>query len=140
MIVLKTIGFVGAGLLVGCSTLKDSVILSAGTGLLIGAVAGAQAPGDRGENSLKGGVLGGVLVGFAGYAIHQSLEKRDDRVRRETLMNLEHYEVLGFDKKRAEMSPMNDGRCYTSQEVDGRIVSIPCRYLQPGEVGDGARR
>lgn len=113
----------------GCATLKDSLILGAGSGVVAGAIAGGQFKGDRGENAIKGAVIGGVLFGLASYVIHGSLEKRDANVRRETLMNLEHYEVLGFEGASLESSKISGGKCFTTKEVDGRVVSIPCSLV-----------
>lgn len=112
----------------GCSTLRDSLILGAGTGLVAGGIAGGQMNGDKTENAIKGAVIGGVALGLVSYAIHESLESRDARVRRETLMNLEHYDVLGFDgaSTDAERGQARSGKCFTTKEVDGRKVSIPC--------------
>lgn len=110
----------------GCSTLRDSLILGAGTGVVVGGIAGGQMSGDRGENAIKGAVIGGVAAGLASYVIHEALEKRDASVRRETLMNLEHYDVLGFDGLNASPDRDRSGKCFTTQEVDGRIMSIPC--------------
>lgn len=73
-----------------------------------------------------GVVIGGVAAGLASYAIHGALEKRDANVRRETLMNLEHYDVLGFEGLSANPGGDRSGKCFTTQEVDGRIMSIPC--------------
>lgn len=106
----------------GCSTLRESLILGAGAGAVVGGIAGGQNAGDRGENAIKGAVIGGVVAGLASYVIHGAIEKRDANVRRETLMNLEHYDVLGFEGLNANRS----GKCFTTQEVDGRIMSIPC--------------
>lgn len=63
------------------------------------------------------------------YLIHGSLEKRDANVRRETLMNLEHYEVMGFENLRTSSDKKSSSNCFTTREVDGRLVSIPCRYI-----------
>ena len=110
----------------GCASLRDSLILGAGTGAVVGGIAGGQSSGDRGENAIKGAVIGGVAAGLASYVIHGALEKRDANVRRETLMNLEHYDVLGFDGLNANPISDRSGKCFTTQEVDGRIMSIPC--------------
>jgi hypothetical protein len=110
----------------GCSTLRQSLILGAGTGAVIGGIAGGQSSGDRGENAITGAVLGGIAAGLASYVIHGALEKRDANVRRETLMNLEHYDVLGFDGLNVNPGGERSGKCFTTQEVDGRIMSIPC--------------
>lgn len=110
----------------GCASLRDSLILGAGTGAVVGGIAGNQMSGERGENAIKGAVIGGVAAGLLSYVIHESLEKRDANVRRETLMNLEHYDVLGFDGMNAKSGGDRSGKCFTTQEVDGRIMSIPC--------------
>lgn len=127
------LGLVSGLILNGCSTLRDSLILGAGTGVVVGAVAGNQIEGDKSENAIKGAVIGGVVFGLASYLIHGSLEKRDANVRRETLMNLEHYEVLGFEGLNSNMSEPNSGKCFTTKEVDGRVVSIPCNLVNDGD-------
>ena len=106
--------------------MRDSLILGAGTGAVVGGIAGNQMSGDRSENAIKGAVIGGVAAGLASYVIHGALEKRDASVRRETLMNLEHYDVLGFDGVSSKSDSDRNGKCFTTQEVDGRIMSIPC--------------
>lgn len=113
----------------GCSTLRESLILGAGAGAVVGGIAGSQISGDRSENAIKGAVIGGVAAGLASYLIHEALEKRDARVRRETLMNLEHYDVLGFEGLNANPDGDRSGKCFTTQEVDGRIMSIPCELV-----------
>lgn len=124
----------------GCSTLRDSLVLGAGTGAALGGVAGAQIDGDRSENALKGAVIGGIVGGIASYVIYGSLESRDARVRKDTLLNLEKYDVLGRDSvmdSGQHRSKTND-KCFTTREVDGRVMSIPCRYVDdPNDSGDG---
>ncbi|MBY0315902.1 MAG: hypothetical protein K2Q26_10305 [Bdellovibrionales bacterium] len=85
------------------------------------------------ENAIKGAVLGGVVMGLTSYLLHESLEKRDANVRRETLMNLEHYDVLGVEKMSPGLSLGRSGRCFTTKEVDGRIVSLPCHYVNDSD-------
>lgn len=111
----------------GCASLKDSLILGAGSGAVIGSAIGNQNSSDRSEGTIKGAVIGGVVGGLASYLIHGSLEKRDTNVRRETLMNLERYEVLGIDGlTNSGVTERTNGKCFTTREVDGRLVSIPC--------------
>jgi hypothetical protein len=90
---------------------------------------------------VEGAVLGGVVGGLASYFIYGSLESRDARVRKETLLNLEKYDVLGRDGVQAERAtsgpPAAGDKCYTTREVDGRLVSIPCRYVDDPNDGDG---
>lgn len=113
--------------MLGCSTLRDTLILGAGTGVIIGGIAGHQIDGEKDENTIKGAVVGGVVFGLASYLIHGALEKRDANVRRETLMNLEHYDVLGFENLNTQ--PNDSGKCFTTREVDGRMASIPCSLV-----------
>lgn len=126
-------------ILSGCATLKDSLILGASTGLVVGGIAGGQLPGnDHEENVLKGAVIGSIIGGLASYAIHGSLESRDSRVRKETLLNLEKYDVMGRDGIMPvdNSSTLKGDKCYTTREVDGRLMSIPCRYVDdPSDSG-----
>lgn len=130
------VGIVSGLILNGCATMRDSLIIGAGTGVVSGAVFGSQLDGDRNENAIKGAVIGGVIGGLTSYLIHGSLEKRDAEVRRDTLMNLEQYEVMGVDSK---IKPNTQGRnrngkCYQTREVDGRTVSVPCYLVNENEV------
>jgi len=99
--------------------------------LIAGGIIGNQSQGDQGENVIKGALLGGVALGLTSYVIHHSLEKRDQRVRRDTLMNLERYEVYGFDGVPKE-EKIFSGKCFTTQYVDGEKVMIPCSLLRDG--------
>lgn len=71
-----------------------------------------------------------MIGGLASYLIHGSLEKRDANIRRETLMNLERYEVLGVEGlSDSRANERASGKCFTTREVDGRLVSIPCNLV-----------
>lgn len=115
----------------GCASLRDSLVIGAGTGVAAGAIAGSKIGNDSTENAVKGAVIGGLVGGLASYLIHGSLESRDEGVRKETLMNLEHYEVMGFDKPYSSKAQGNkrNGKCYQTREVDGRTVSVPCSLV-----------
>lgn len=122
----------------GCATLKDSLILGAGTGLIVGGIAGNQSDGDKSENVLKGAVIGGVVGGLASYFIHGSLESRDARVRKDTVLNLEKFDVMGRDTTSitGTKSSGSGDKCFATREVDGRDVLIPCRYLNDGDLNE----
>jgi hypothetical protein len=109
--------------------MRESLILGAGSGALIGGVVGNNSGAGGSENVIKGAVIGGAVMGLASYLLHNSLEKRDANTRRETLMNLEHYEVLGVEGITSKVSQGRSGRCFTTKEVDGRTVSIPCHLV-----------
>lgn len=82
------------GSMVGCATMKQSLIVGASSGAATGAMAGSTiADKNKGQASLQGALIGGAIGGIASYFIHGHLDKRDDRVRRETLFNLEKFNV-----------------------------------------------
>lgn len=76
----------------GCATMSDSVILGIGTGAATGAVLGTQMRGES-DKAGAGAAIGAALGGLGAYFIHKGLSNRDERTRRETLLNLEKYEV-----------------------------------------------
>lgn len=80
--------------MVGCSTMRESLIVGAGTGAATGAI-GASSLADRnkGQAALQGALIGGAIGGIASYFLHKGMDKRDDQVRRETLFNLEKFNV-----------------------------------------------
>ncbi len=99
-IIVKWIQFFAlssALLLGGCASTKGSVLLGGLTGATVGAGTGAAlAPRKKGKVALKGALIGGALGLAASYFAHQALEKRDRRVRRELLFNLENFGVDGL--------------------------------------------
>jgi hypothetical protein len=80
--------------LVGCSTMRESLMVGAGAGAATGAI-GAYAMSDRnkGQAVLQGALIGGAVGGIASYFLHNGLEQRDDRTIRDTLFNLEKFNV-----------------------------------------------
>ncbi len=121
-------------LLGGCASLRNSLILGTGAGIAAGVITGSRIGQDSTENAIKGAVIGGLVGGVASYLIHGSLEDRDERVRRDTLMNLENYEVMGVDGYTSRSrSGGRDGKCYRTREVDGRTVSVPCALAGSSE-------
>ncbi len=79
----------------GCSTLSDSLIVGVGTGAAAGAVVASNLNGGRSEQALTGAAIGAAMGALGSYLIYGGLQKRDYRVRRETLLNLERYDVSG---------------------------------------------
>jgi hypothetical protein len=77
----------------GCSTMKKSLTLGISTGAVTGAMTGASLSKNRGQGALNGALIGGVISGIASYFIHNKLEKRDQKTRRETLFNLDKFGV-----------------------------------------------
>ena len=83
------------GLCFGCSSIEKSVLLGVGTGLVLGSANGAVMQSEnRGHIIAQGALIGGVVGGIVSYFTHNALEQRDEKVRRETLFNLEKFNVL----------------------------------------------
>lgn len=78
----------------GCSTLKQSLLLGIGSGAAIGAVSGGVMSAQYGRQyALQGTLIGAAVGGIAGFLIHKGLETRDDSTRRDTLFNLDKFNV-----------------------------------------------
>lgn len=115
--------------------MRNSLVLGVGTGVAAGAVIGSRFGSDQTENAIKGAVVGGIVSGVASYFIHGSLKRRDENTRRDTLMNLEHFDVMGVDLRpgtKPSKPKDRDGKCYQTRVVDGRAVSVPCHLLNDG--------
>jgi len=75
-----------------CGTMRDSLILGAGSGVATGAAVGALSSSEnRGGGALLGGVVGAAAGTIAAYFVHKSVEERDAKVRKDTLFNLEKF-------------------------------------------------
>lgn len=75
----------------GCATLKDPLLMGAGTGLVAGAGAGTAINKEKG--AMTGALIGLGVGAISTYLIHSRLESRDEQTRRKTLLNLEKYDV-----------------------------------------------
>ena len=80
--------------IVGCATMKESLMLGVGTGAVTGAAAGLVVGKEKSQAALTGAAIGALVGGVASYFIHDGIESRDAKVRRETLFNLEKFSVL----------------------------------------------
>lgn len=91
----KVIGLVVASqLALGCSTMNQTVLTSAGVGATAGAVVSHNTgSGSSMKKTAVGALTGAVISGVIGYFIHKRIEKRDAKVRRDTLFNLDKHDV-----------------------------------------------
>lgn len=81
-------------ILAGCASMKESVITGVGVGAASGAATGSMAsPANRKKGALTGALIGAAIGGISSYFIHDGLKKRDGQVRRETLFNLDKFNV-----------------------------------------------
>lgn len=78
----------------GCSTLDQTVMSGAGIGAATGAVIGfSTAQTDKYKNAAIGSLTGALISGVFSYFLHKNIEQRDEKIRRETLFNLDKYDV-----------------------------------------------
>ena len=76
-----------------CSTINKSVLLGAFTGAIGGAYIGGLHSKEY-KNSTETGILTGLFFGaVGGYYIYKESERRNEKIRRETLFNLDKHEV-----------------------------------------------
>lgn len=90
LLVLSTI-VVGS---LGCSSIEKSSLLGLTVGAGIGAIAeqGLDSNADK-KSTTKSSIIGAVVGLSASYLLHKVINKREDKVRKETLFNLEAHGI-----------------------------------------------
>jgi hypothetical protein len=74
--------------------MKESLITGVTSGAATGAIAGSMSNrNDQGKGAATGALIGAAVGGLASYIIHGSLEKRDTKIRKKTLLNLDKFSV-----------------------------------------------
>jgi hypothetical protein len=81
--------------LFSCATTKKSITLGLLTGAGTGAILGSTMSSDRDKGAMTGLAIGAVVGAIASYFVDDSLQKRDQDTRRDTLFNLEKNGVFG---------------------------------------------
>ena len=80
----------------GCATTKKTVSLGAIAGMTVGVTTGAIIAQHRQtEAALTLGVIAALVGATSGFFIHREFESERDRIRRQTLLNLEQYGFKG---------------------------------------------
>ena len=112
----------GILLLSGCSTMKHSLVIGGITGAAAGTVTGAVIrPTDKKENAVTGALIGGLVGLAASYFIHGGLEKRDEKTRKELLLNLNRFGVGGVPKTDTDGNPALAKPVVNSEWVETRV-------------------
>ena len=94
-----------------CASMRGGLTAASLTGVTVGAASGAVfAPRNKSKVAVKGALVGGVLGLVTGYFTHKALEKRDRKVRRELLFNLENFGVDGIEKEKKPVCPLLGGK------------------------------
>lgn len=120
--------------LIGCTTMKESLLLGTLSGATVGAIVNSNMDRDH-ENSSQSGALVGAIIGLtSSYFIHESLEKRDSRIRRETLLNLDrfnvsHPKVDPEDDDFYVSSPKVETQCFDSDVRGNKLIEAHCESV-----------
>lgn len=76
----------------GCASTSKSTLFGMSVGIGAGALTGAIVTKNK-KDTMKGALALGLVGALAGWFSHEALEKRDERVRKETIFNLEKFGV-----------------------------------------------
>tara|TARA_B110001454_G_scaffold219192_1_gene251125 strand:- start:11831 stop:12256 length:426 start_codon:yes stop_codon:yes gene_type:complete len=121
----------------GCATMKESLLLGTGIGAISGAVLNSQIDRDN-DNAKNNGAMIGAVVGLAtSYFIHGSLEDRDNRVRQETLLNLDRFNVSRPSIASGEDDPSDyfvtqprvETQCFDSDVRGNKLIEAHCESV-----------
>lgn len=100
--------------LCSCASMSDSIMLGIGSGAAAGVAIANQGQKDSGSGAAVGALVGGLSA----YFIHKGIQNREERVRRETLLNLEKYDVSAPTKGGSVTIPTGGGHFLTKPVVD----------------------
>lgn len=130
---------IGASLFVsGCASMKESIVTGVGIGATTGATGGSHAnKKDRQKGALQGALIGAAIGGISSYIIHGSLEKRDSKTRKDTLLNLDKFSVStpsrGSGVQDFRLStPDVDKECFDWEVKGGKLVQQHCVWTIKG--------
>ena len=115
--------------------MSDSLLVGVGSGAVTGAVISNNIIGGGTEHVGTGAAIGAAVGALGSYLIHRGLEKRDDRVRRETLLNLERYDVTPNGRNNSPQ-PTSSTHMLTKPAVDVEWVDT---RVDGGKLIEGHR-
>lgn len=118
-------------LIVGCATVKESVVTGVATGAVTGLVLGPALDRSGSDAKLGGALIGAAVGGIAAYFIHDGIEARDARVRKETLFNLDKFNVSrpntsGMESEYGIAAPNIETECFDTEVRGGKLIQAHC--------------
>ena len=119
------------GLVTGCATMKQSLITGVATGAVTGLVLGPVVDRSGSDAKLGGALIGAAGGGLAAYFIHDGIESRDARVRKETLFNLDKFNVSrpntgGMESEYGIAAPNIETECFDTEVRGSKLVQAHC--------------
>ncbi len=122
----------------GCASMKESLVTGVGVGAGTGAIVGSQSnKADRGKGAATGALIGALVGGVSSYIIHGSLQKRDAKTRKNTLLNLDKYSVSSPTTKGGVndfklSAPDVDKECFDWEVKNNELVQQHCVWTIRG--------
>lgn len=130
----------GGLFLSGCASMKESIVTGVGVGATSGAIIGSLSnKGNRNQGALSGALIGAAIGGLSSYIIHGSLEKRDARTRKKTLLNLDKYSVStptrggGGVQDFRLTAPEVEKECFDWEIKNNKLVQQHCVWAIKGD-------
>lgn len=110
--------------------MKASIITGAATGAVTGLVLGPAIDRGASDAKLGGALIGATVGGIVSYFIHKGIDDRDAKVRKETLFNLDKYNVSrpsgSTDYEYGLAAPSVETECYDTEVKGDKLVQAHC--------------
>jgi hypothetical protein len=114
----------------GCATMKESILTGVATGAVAGLALGPAIDRKSPDAMVGGALIGAAVGGIASYFVHKGLEDRDSTVRKETLFNLDKYNVsrpnTNSDYEYGLAAPSVETECYDTEVKGDKLVQAHC--------------
>jgi hypothetical protein len=112
--------------------MKETIITGVATGAVAGLVLGPAIDRRSPDAKVGGALIGAAVGGIAGYFIHKELDDRDAKVRKETLFNLDKFNVsrpngnANADYDYGLAAPSVETECYDTEVKGDKLVQAHC--------------
>lgn len=118
-------------LLMGCASMKQSLVAGVATGAATGLMLGPVVDRSGSDAKLGGALIGVAVGGIAAYFIHDGMESRDARIRKETLFNLDKFNVSrpnssGMESEYGIAAPNIETECFETEVKGNKLVQAHC--------------
>lgn len=115
----------------GCASMKQSLVTGAATGTVAGILLGPAVSRSGSDARLGGALIGAAVGGVAAYFIHEGMESRDARIRKETLFNLDKFNVSrpsgsGMESEYGIAAPNIETECFDTEVRGSKLVQAHC--------------